>query len=601
MRIKETFNKATDYFQDQNWYKPFLLLFSIVLLSLGVSFLIFARIQAYYQLPIVNLAVTNISDTSVTIIWRSEKAVCGGIIFIDSERTGVTDYVSALQGKNVFNDSRVTTKPCAKKSTHQVTITNLSPSTSYSFRTVHNGVIHASERQYFFTTLPTESKIPEPLPIYGKVFSDSVEINDSIVIISLATFDNNGVIKAETGYRSSEVKDNSYVVDISSVFNDEISREDFQRQKAELFLVTKLISTKGIYHFLGDINQIQPVPNINLSDYKESKETVDEKEKFNNLIKINLRDSINTIFQEANEIETGDDDFTDYDLLPSSIYVGISGWQTSGNLTNTLINRTKAFNDEIVDSGSYVVKGRNVHVTTPTIDIPSPATIKYFYDSNGNGIMDANEKILTDNEQQAVEIELEKRGELMLYYLNSGWNTVSFPLLMRSPMQTEITKASQLFQYLLSKGIEIFHISVYREGNFLIYSQRISSDGTINYYGNDFEIRPGEGYFIKASEGSVFSLTGLLPSNYQTIELQKGWNLVGVFNSRRTSYTAYELIEIMKENDISVSMISKWDKGRYQNLIKRDDMFGNNFDILPNQSYWIQVEQDSMQYSFELK
>lgn len=107
-----------------------------------------------------NVQLTNISDTSFSVVWIT-----------GAPATGMVSIVSPKHTPMIYFDDRDTNKKLVPYTTHMVTIRSLSPSTQYSFRLISNGKSFASNGSpYTISTASTLSGSTTGLePAYGTI------------------------------------------------------------------------------------------------------------------------------------------------------------------------------------------------------------------------------------------------------------------------------------------------------------------------------------------------------------------------------------------------------------------------------------------------
>lgn len=242
----------------------------------------------------------------------------------------------------------------------------------------------------------------------------------------------------------------------------------------------------------------------------------------------------------------------------------------------------------LLDPGSYKVEGTNV--TTKEFTISEPGKIVYFQDLNGDGIKQENEP-LYDGDVASLNVQFNKISEVQSYNMTTGWNLVSFPIYMRGEGTSKITKASELISQLNAGGVNSTHIVAFRAGKFLTYSFRKDDKGNNVTFGEDFSIMPGEGYFIRTYAPGIFIVSGKKIENAQQIQVDNGWNLVGIYNSNKLSYKGFEVLNQMNGAGIEADILSKWENGLYQNVVVQSEkQYGNDYSVYPYQGYFVRVK-----------
>ena len=125
----------------------------------------------------MNVMVTNIADTSFTVIWTTPSPATGVVKLTTPKRTTVT-----------FFDDRDTTGKMKTYITHSVTIRSLSPGTSYTFQILSNGKKYTEgSKPYTITTASTLSGGSTGLePAYGAINDlGGSAVNGAIVLVTL--------------------------------------------------------------------------------------------------------------------------------------------------------------------------------------------------------------------------------------------------------------------------------------------------------------------------------------------------------------------------------------------------------------------------------
>jgi len=135
-------------------------------------------------------------------------------------------------------------------------------------------------------------------------------------------------------------------------------------------------------------------------------------------------------------------------------------------------------------------------------------------------------------------------------------------------------------------------VSTYRNGKWDIYSQR----GDVSF-SDDFNILPGVGYFIRIHQGTVVNITGNKLAESMPLDLEIGWNLVGIY-SPDASYTADSLLGSIIDKGIEADIATKWDNGKYYDFIKSEGIsYGNDFKIFETGGYFLRVKSNGGRYT----
>ena len=163
----------------------------------------------------------------------------------------------------------------------------------------------------------------------------------------------------------------------------------------------------------------------------------------------------------------------------------------------------------------------------------------------------------------------------------------------RNLNEKEIKKASELIEYLNKQGTEITTITAYRGGKFLPYVIR---DGV--GFGDDFNILPGEGYFVLTHSSGEFIFTGTKVKDGLEVQLYQGWNLVNIYNSEVESYSGFDILKKMREQSVGADILSKWEDGMYTNIVSEESgEYGTDFNVYQSRGYFVRVTGESGQFT----
>jgi len=238
-------------------------------------------------------------------------------------------------------------------------------------------------------------------------------------------------------------------------------------------------------------------------------------------------------------------------------------------LTRHLINKVNAeINEksEVEVLGGVLKKGQNSTV---------------FWDMNRNGKIDPLEKSVSVSELKDMNLK-----NALIIELKLGWNSVDIPLYTDVENGTKVTTAKELLEEINQQGLYVTHIATYRGGRWIIYSKR----GDISF-SNDFSILPGEGYFIRVHKEGQILLRGSKFEESVPLDLEIGWNLVGIISPGK-EYTAGSLIDGIVNSNIGADTITKWDSGMYENYIKEGGLsYGQDYRIFEIGGYFIRVKE----------
>jgi len=210
--------------------------------------------------------------------------------------------------------------------------------------------------------------------------------------------------------------------------------------------------------------------------------------------------------------------------------------------------------------------------------------VRMFVDKNGNGIKDADEPYLTDYST----ITFSKTASIQQYSLNAGWNLINLPLIDTST--NGVATAKDLLDSWNSQHANIVHIARYRNGKFEIYSKR--EDGT--QYSPNFDLVPGEPlYVLNLDKNAIVTYAGNSFTQSVPVELDNGWNLVGIIPSAGTTYNSESLLKKITDSGVQADTVSDFNNGIYQSVIVNSGtLFGNNFNVISTKGYFIKVESN---------
>jgi hypothetical protein len=242
--------------------------------------------------------------------------------------------------------------------------------------------------------------------------------------------------------------------------------------------------------------------------------------------------------------------------------------------------------DKVLSPGMYEIKYSETD--TRTVELINGGRLTYFHDFNGDGVRNLNEPYVDED----IEVTIKKVAETVSYTLNTGWNLVSFPLSFDGENTSQIVRSSDLLQHINKLGGEATHITTYRGGKFIVFSERLDGSDTITF-GTEFNLIPGEAYFIKSLKPSSFTVVGRKVEGSLPVNLEKGWNLVGIYNSAKESFGGFEVLKQINSQGVLARILSKWQDGGYQNLVVRDGVeYGNDYQVFPQSGYWVQNAGD---------
>jgi hypothetical protein len=216
---------------------------------------------------------------------------------------------------------------------------------------------------------------------------------------------------------------------------------------------------------------------------------------------------------------------------------------------------------------------------------------KYFQDINNNQVKDPSEPFL-DGFDENITIRLLEDIDVVGYDLDSGWNLIHLPLV--NDDEDRIARASDLLSYWEGQNTTIYHIAIYENGRFNIFTSR---EGDINY-DQDFELSPGQGMFVfNNGDRRQVTFPGRKLSEPLPLNLTSGWNLIGLA-SPSANYNSESLLNTINDDGINANILSRFDSGIYQSVVREDELiFGNNYNVIETEGYFLRVESNPGQFT----
>lgn len=230
-----------------------------------------------------------------------------------------------------------------------------------------------------------------------------------------------------------------------------------------------------------------------------------------------------------------------------------------------------------LEPGKYLISVPGFQTAEFTI-VNDQARITFFNDVNNNGVKDIDEPIINPKDFATT---ISKTESIYKINLNLGWNLINLPV-----ANSMIKKASDLSDYIRLSGGDIYQISTYQSGNWIHYVSRINDENKVIEFGTDFNIIPGQSYFINSATTSQFTISGNDFLEQPPINLINGWNLVGF--PAKTSQTASEILKYCRNFGKTCQNISRFVDGFYESVVDESGIiFGNDFQIQNIEGYFI--------------
>jgi len=223
--------------------------------------------------------------------------------------------------------------------------------------------------------------------------------------------------------------------------------------------------------------------------------------------------------------------------------------------------------------------------------IADNGSVQIFVDNNESGVYDEGDLLVSEFASVINILPLEQR---YTYDFTEGLNFISFPFIISN---IDSRTAAGLLQKLNEVyGDSIYSISKFDGGNWKIVGQN-----TKVYDNNDFQLLPGEGYVIKAKRDVNIKIVGQ-PVQFESeedsapINLNTGWNLIGLYGTNVKSYTAKSLLEDINIYDFRAINVTQWAKSKqlYEGFQLVDEKeYGFDYPLNKLESYFVRITEGS--------
>lgn len=232
----------------------------------------------------------------------------------------------------------------------------------------------------------------------------------------------------------------------------------------------------------------------------------------------------------------------------------------------------------LLSSGKYSITMEGFNTAELEI-FSNNVTVNYYVDINGDGQKQPEEPLI-DPTNYGVSIS--KETEIFTHEFVKGWNLISMPFI-----STEINTARGLLEELWKQRIYGVQISKYSDGKWVNYVARFNANSEVEEFGSNFNLIPGEAYFVRNLDSGVFILEGSAFTSSVPINLSNGWNLIGI-QAPATNYSAESFLNMCTEQGAQCVNISRFRNQRYESYVSDEGtFFGNNFNIFNSEGYFI--------------
>lgn len=195
---------------------------------------------------------------------------------------------------------------------------------------------------------------------------------------------------------------------------------------------------------------------------------------------------------------------------------------------------------------------------------------------------------LQQGQQAEVGVSQIRPGEIKASYeLIEGWNLVALPV-----RPVNFKTASGLIKDVVKKGGYVTTVSVWDGDRWQEFVQRGKDQ-----FGFDFELEPGEAYFLKNEKEVLWSIVGEPVSQQDLAEYQldSGWNTLGIV---KDELTAQKVIDQINQGEERATVMDWWTKaGNWELFVKRlyengrIEEYGENFKVNKTNGYMIFIKE----------
>lgn len=584
----------------------FYLFILVILLPAIILGLVFSYLK--YQdsnISVNDPIVTNITESAFTLTWTSDDQYIGGVVFKEASDSW-TPILSQYNFEHFSDDRDVELNEegeyveveagAQERYTHHVSVYGLTPETEYEVR-VTGAIIGKDPEVGTITTIAINDDLKTPDPAYG--FVENVDTSDSFVIL----WD-----PAKEVSRSTTVTDSSsYSLDVNGLpdFKGDISGYEINVFSSNIGKLTYTFENED-YKPL-EVISIQEASTSSLENMLMSTSHAKAVLKgacYGSYDDCNLPQECRKIFDE--QFAAMADGYrpnlracpTHIDEYGRVVYGYPPNWtppppenevpcyecHNSGRFAGPIIRKANAQEEDltVTESGQYAFfqDGEKIAEGVVVVGEDGTATVRLYYDDNGNGIKDDDEEFFTDYSTINLSQEIEAEG----YILNAGWNLISLPL-YNTDTDNPIQTVSTLLDHWNEQGADIVHIARFRNGKFEMYSKR----ETGATFTNDFALIPGEAYFVLNYKPINATFTGNPIESAVKVPISNGWNMIGII-SPLNEYNSEQILDEFEAEGITADTITMHESGLYQSVIKEEDLvYGNNFNIVDTKGYFVRV------------
>lgn len=231
---------------------------------------------------------------------------------------------------------------------------------------------------------------------------------------------------------------------------------------------------------------------------------------------------------------------------------------------------------------NFQLNGENL-----SVEINSEETEYIFYiDSNEVAGLQFDEDEIVSTE--AYNITYEKISDITQIDITEGINLISLSGLPVGREEGTFT-AQDLFYESLDSDILIEYIAKFEGGR---WADGYRCDTELECTGVDFDILPGTGYLIMASEDGVLNIPTYGFTTPIPVAFNPGWNLVGIHGYTQ-AFTARTLIDSINTiSGLTADNVTWWptSKGKYEGIQVTDEQtYGLDYPIDSENGYFVRI------------
>lgn len=199
------------------------------------------KTKAASSLTPKNVNVYNLSESSAAIFWQTDEAATG---FVQAG-------TSQMPNKSTYRDDRDISTPQPHK-LHFVTLTNLTPNTTYSYQIYSGEIIYPNTPATFTTLSPT--KTLNWNPIVGTIINpDNRPVDEALIVLELANAQKQATITKTGG---------NFIMPLSNLRNADLSKsfsENNTPYKAKLIISGPQSSSQASILVPSENSSLPPV------------------------------------------------------------------------------------------------------------------------------------------------------------------------------------------------------------------------------------------------------------------------------------------------------------------------------------------------------